>query len=86
MVEQEYALPPRALRSAVRTKSYRQARGLVMLIIKRRLNMSYKAIGEVFNRDYSTVYSSIATVEDQIDKDSFLKERYYSLKNRLQIF
>ncbi len=86
MVEQEFALPKQSIRSRHRSMAYRQARGLVFLLIREHLSLSYFTIGQIYNRDYATVYGAIQTAHRHIGGNDFYGKRYLSLKNRLRGF
>lgn len=52
------------------------ARHLAMLLIRERIKLSLKEIARIFNRDHSTVLSSIKSAENRIEFDADFRNIY----------
>lgn len=52
------------------------ARHLAMLLIRKRIKLSLKEIARIFNRDHSTVASSIKSAENRVEFDSDFRNIY----------
>ncbi|WP_052663031.1 chromosomal replication initiator protein DnaA [Mycoplasmoides pirum] len=59
--------------SSSRKSEHTNVRKICMYIFKKNLHMSLTEIGKFFNRDHSTVKTSIESVEKMINEDSSLK-------------
>jgi chromosomal replication initiator protein len=62
-VSSHFSISIENLKSKKRNDSIANARHVAMYLIKNLTELTLKAIGEIFNRDYSTVISSISKVE-----------------------
>lgn len=64
-VARKYNIPEEDIRSRKQTKDIKNARHLVVYLIRRLLDMPLASIGKFFNRDHTTIMSSIDVVEKQ---------------------
>ena len=64
-VARKYNIPEEDIRSRKQTKDIKNARHLVIYLIRRLLDMPLASIGKFFNRDHTTIMSSIDVVEKQ---------------------
>jgi chromosomal replication initiator protein len=60
--------------SKKRTQSVVHPRQVAMYLMKERLGMSLKEIGEQFKRDHSTVKYAVDSIRDQIADDEYLRD------------
>ena len=65
-VSSHYSIPIDAIKSKKRNENISNARQTAMYLIKNLTELTLKSIGEIFNRDYSTVISSISKVDINI--------------------
>ena len=73
-VARTYNVMPADIRGKKRNASVSAARQMTMYIIREVTGMSMEAIGQEFQRDHSTVVSSIKTMTENIARDQHLKE------------
>lgn len=74
------------LKSKKRSKSISYPRQIAMYILKEKLNISLKEIGDIFGgRDHSTVLHSIKTVEQKLESDPEMKETIHIIEKKLLI-
>ncbi len=72
------------LKSKKRTKSISYPRQIAMYLLREKLNISLKEIGEIFSgRDHSTVLHSIQSIEEKIKIDNELQDTINIIKNNL---
>ena len=69
---QKYGVKKEELISTKRTKEIALARHITIYIIREVTEMSLPNIGKIFNRDHSTIISSIETIERRIMSDAML--------------
>ncbi len=69
LVAKRYGIPQDDIYGKKRQQQYCHARNVCMYIIKKEVDMSYPAIGKMFNRDHTTVMSSCSTIEANLDKN-----------------
>ena len=69
---QKYGVKKEELISTKRTKEIAFARHITIYIIREVTEMSLPNIGKIFNRDHSTVISSIETIERRLFNDAML--------------
>ena len=65
-VAKEFDVTAEDLKSKKKTDNIARARHTAIYIIRNLTELSYKAIGEIFNRDHSTVINSIEKVNINI--------------------
>lgn len=70
---QKYDLSFEKLKSKTRERDITFPRHLAMYLIKRRTGMSLEKIGQLFNRDHTTVIHALESIQNYIDTDSFGK-------------
>jgi chromosomal replication initiator protein len=72
------------LKSKKRSKSISYPRQICMYLLKDKLNISLKEIGDIFGgRDHSTVIHSIKSIEEKIKTDGELKETLEMINKKL---
>ena len=69
---QKYGVKKEELISTKRTKEIALARHITIYIIREVTEMSLPNIGKIFNRDHSTIISSIETIERRLITDAML--------------
>ncbi len=65
-VSEHYNVPVDSLKSKKKTAAVAHARHIAVYIIKKLTEKSYQDIGDIFNRDHSTIMSSYAKIETDI--------------------
>ena len=65
-VTKEYGVSVEDLKSKKKTDNIAQARHKAIYILRKLTDLTYKAIGEIFNRDHATVMNSIEKVNTNI--------------------
>lgn len=72
------------LRSKSRKKEVRQARQILMRLIKFNFpELSLKKIGYIFKHDHATVLHSIRVIQNMIETDKEFKNYYHGIANRI---
>lgn len=61
-----------------------EARQMAMFLIRRRTQLSFESIGEIFQRDHGTVIHAVKAVQDRIDTDPYVHDRVQYLKERIK--
>lgn len=69
-----YNVSKESVLSESRKSDLTSVRKICMYVLKNKLNMTLAKIGRFFQRDHSTVITSIKDVEKMIEKDSHLKQ------------
>lgn len=69
-----YNVSKESVLSESRKSDLTTVRKICMYVLKNKLNMTLSKIGRFFQRDHSTVITSIKDVEKMIEKDSHLKQ------------
>ncbi len=69
LVSKRYGVAQDDIYGRKRQQQICHARNVCMYIIKKELDLSYPAIGKMFNRDHSTIISSCAAIESNLDKN-----------------
>ncbi len=67
-ISQKFGIPEEDIKSSKRSKSIVSARHLVVYFMRTMLDMTYPIIGKYFNRDHTTIMSSVANVESEIKR------------------
>ena len=70
IVSAKYGVSAADILGQKRNKDIMLARHVCIYIIRSQTDMSYPSIGRLFNRDHSTIMSSINTIEKRIQEDS----------------
>ncbi len=79
-----FNVKPTELKSKKRTKSISYPRQITMYLLREKLNISLKEIGEIFSgRDHSTVLHSIQGIEEKIKIDNELKDTINIIQKKL---
>ena len=65
-VSKKYGIPVEDLKSKKKTDSIANARHVAIYVVRKILGLSYPDIGKIFNRDHSTIVSSVNKVEINI--------------------
>ena len=71
-VSANYGLTPADIKSRKKTKEIANARHICIYIIRNITDLSLPAIGRIFDRDHSTVMSSLAVIEEERKKSPIL--------------
>ncbi len=72
-VARKYGVTVEDIRGKRRTREIAQARHVCIYIMRTVTDLSLPSIGRVFNRDHSTILSSIDTVQEKIREDASLE-------------
>lgn len=78
-----YQLTEEQLISKTRKRNFVLARMICMKLIRSNTSMILEDIGNVFNRDHSTVLYSIDTLNDLIETDNNISEQYLKIEKLL---
>lgn len=79
-----YGITNQQLNSKIRTKNIAGPRQIAMYLARKRLDMSYKDIGNNFGkRDHSTVINACERVEERIKKDSMYQRAVMEIETAL---
>ena len=81
-----YELKEEDLLERAQTKECANARQIAMYLLRSELKYPFTKIGKVFNRDHSTVISSVKKVENQKERDASLKASLKSITKKLEKF
>ena len=71
-VSQSFGIPTAELKGRKRTKEVSLARNTAIYIIRSMTDLSLPAIGRIFGRNHSTVFSAIGAIESEIADDPVL--------------
>lgn len=83
-VEKYYHLPSGSLVTKKRSNDVAYPRHIAMYLAREVLGESYPLIGEVFNRDHSTVMSAVKKVRTNLSGDKELAEKLQELVNNIR--
>jgi len=83
-VSKKYNITKDDIVSAKRTKDIAQTRHISIYLIRKITDMSLPNIGKIFNRDHSTIISSIETVEKKLQTDSMFEFDLSAIENEVQ--
>lgn len=83
-VEKYYHLPSGSLVTKKRSNDVAYPRHIAMYLAREVLGESYPHIGEVFNRDHSTVMSAVKKVRANLSGDKELAEKLQELVNNIR--
>ncbi|HEY4831838.1 MAG TPA: chromosomal replication initiator protein DnaA [Waddliaceae bacterium] len=79
-VSEHFEIRPEDLLGEERTRDYVLPRHLAMYLCRKKLNLPYTKIGEVFSRDHSTVMSSIKLIQTGVDNyDQEIARHYHAI-------
>ena len=65
-VSQKHGIPEEDIKSRKQTKDIKNARHIAVYLTRKLLDMPLASVGKLFNRDHTTIMSSIENVEKQI--------------------
>ena len=65
-VSQKYGVPEEDIKSSKRSKDIATARHISAYLIRKLVDMPLASIGKIFNRDHTTIMSSVENVEKQL--------------------
>ena len=65
-VSQKYGIPEEDIKSRKQTKDIKNARHMAVYLTRKLLDMPLASVGKLFNRDHTTIMSSVENVEKQI--------------------
>ena len=65
-VSQKFVIPEEDIKSRKQTKDIKNARHVAVYLTRKLLDMPLASVGKLFNRDHTTIMSSIENVEKQI--------------------
>ena len=80
-VSQTFGIPQPELKGRKRTKEIALARNAAIYIIRSITDLSLPAIGKIFGRDHSTVYSAIGVIENEIKTNLILGNQITDISN-----
>jgi len=80
-VSQTYGIPQTELKGRKRTKEIAFARNVAIYIIRRITDLSLPAIGKIFGRDHSTVFSAIGAIENELKNNAALESQITGISN-----
>jgi chromosomal replication initiator protein len=85
-VSEHFEIRPEDLLGEERTRDYVLPRHLAMYLCRKKLNLPYAKIGEVFSRDHSTVMSSIKLIQSGVDNyDQEIARHYHAVLKNLEV-
>ena len=79
IVSAKYGVSASDILGQKRNKDIMLARHVCIYIIRSQTDMSYPSIGRLFNRDHSTIMSSINTIEKKIEEDSQMESDIHDI-------
>ncbi|MBM3198012.1 MAG: AAA family ATPase [Chlamydiae bacterium] len=80
-----YELTPQEILHKSQTKEYSQARQMAMFLCRTLLDMPFKQIGKFFQRDHSTVMTSVRNIEERISSEGETKTSYTKIRQKLGV-
>ncbi len=83
-VSKKYNITKDDIISVKRTKDIAQARHIAAYLIRKITDMSLPNIGKIFNRDHTTIMSSIDAVEKKLHTDSMFEFDLTAVENEIQ--
>ena len=81
---QKYDVKKADLTGSRRTKELALARHITIYLIRNITDMSLPNIGKIFNRDHSTVLSSVSIIESKVNTDSMFSLEINELTKQIQ--
>lgn len=79
VVSEKYGIEVDAILGKKRTKDIMHARHMAVYLTRKLTDLSLTDIGRIFNRDHSTIMSSVESVKCESDEDSKVKKEIESL-------
>ena len=84
-VSQAFGVPQAELKGRKRTKEIALARNVAIYIIRSITDLSLPAIGKIFGRDHSTVFSAIGVIENEVENNAILSNQITEISNLAKI-
>ncbi len=69
-IAKKYHITPEEIKGKKRSKDVAMARHVSVYVIRKATDMSLKSIGKIFDRDHTTMMSSLDVVESEMEADS----------------
>lgn len=82
-IEAKYGISKAELTGQKRTKEIVNARHIAIYLIRSTVELSLPNIGKIFNRDHTTIMSSIENVEKRLRNDSAFRRETEALKKEI---
>jgi len=83
-VSQKYAIPTEDITSSKRSKDIMYARHITIYLIRSMTDMSLSAIGSFFNRDHTTIMSSVDRIENDINNSPDFENTINEMKRDIK--
>ena len=80
-VAKYFEINPEDITGKDRSQKMVEPRKVAMYMVRDMTHLSFPKMGEVFNKDHSTVKHAIDTLEEQLKDDSALREKIQDVKN-----
>jgi len=80
-VSQTFGVPQAELKGRKRTKEIALARNVAVYIIRSITDLSLPAIGKIFARDHSTVFSAVGAIENELRTNTLLSTQITDISN-----
>jgi len=84
-VSQTFGIPQEELKGKKRTKEVVLARHVAIYIIRSITDLSLPAIGKIFGRDHSTIFSAIGVIENEIENNTILSNQINDISNMAKV-
>ena len=84
-VSQTFGVPQAELKRKNRTKEVVTARHVAIYVIRNITDLSLPAIGKIFGRDHSTIFSAISAIENEIENNNFLNNQINEISNLAKV-
>lgn len=72
----------KSIKSKTRRAEVTAARQILMHIARKHRKVSYQLLGDIFNRDHSTVIYSVREAENRLQNDKTFRQLYSRVMNR----
>lgn len=76
IVAREYAIEPELVFGRSRVQQVAEARQMAIYCVRRRMFYTYKMLGGVFGRSFSTICYSVRLMQNWVKKDKITREHY----------
>ena len=80
-VAKYFEINPEDITGKDRSQKMVEPRKVAMYMVRDMTHLSFPKMGEVFNKDHSTVKHAIDTLEEQLKDDAALREKIQDVKN-----
>ena len=78
-IAKKYHITPEEIKGKKRSKDVAMARHVAVYIIRKATDMSLKSIGKIFDRDHTTMMSSLDVVEAEMEADATFEHEVNAL-------